>query len=169
MFGCLSVSGFSTTVQNTLIQNILTADLAYGIIYVADGLVAQGSIGTTAQVMSGFANNGPSNGITPDHVNDRLVILSDGIYIVLFQVSFSGTPNATFEVSVRVNGVEQYPGVHRKLSVGGDVGSGACVGFLNLSAGDVLTMWVESDNGLNADSFLPVDAQFGALRIGEFE
>ena len=135
----------------------------YASIKTADGSTPQTGIGTTPVLLTQWTVNGISDGLTPDHTADSIVVDVDGVYDVDCDISFSGSANATFEVHMRVDGVEQDEGMHRKLSTGGDVGSAGFGGQVSLSAGQVLTTYVEADA---ADKSITVaDGQFKVHQI----
>jgi hypothetical protein len=140
----------------------------YASIKIADGVTAQSGITTTPVLMTGWAINGNSFGAVPDHTSDNITIATTGTYKIGFQNSFSGTSSTTFEFHLRVDtgsgDVEQDEGCHRKLGTGGDIGSCSFPGILELTAGDILTIYVESDSGGGA-SMTPEDAQFTLQQI----
>ena len=136
----------------------------YGIIYVDDGSTAQTGITATPVLFTGFAVDGLSSGITPDHTADSLTIVTDGIYIVLFENSYSGGGNDTIQFHIRVDGVEGVYATHGKMSAGGDARSSMFAGILSLSAAEVVTVYVESDNG-GGSSLTAIDASLLLLKI----
>jgi uncharacterized protein GlcG (DUF336 family) len=136
----------------------------YASIYVNDGASAQGSISTTPAKVTGFAANGPSNDSTPDHTNDQITIVTGGAYLVAFQVSFSGTVSTSFTFKLRIDAVESTLGCTRVLGTGGDLGSASFSGILNLSASEVLTIYVESAVG-SGNSITPADMQLSVIEI----
>lgn len=127
---------------------VVTVMGGYAEIRVDDGAASQTGV-ITPEILTGWATNGPSNGLTADQANNKITIDVDGLYMVWFQASFSGTGNATMQFHVRVDSgggyVEQGQGCHRKMSAGGDVGSCSFVALLNLSAADDVAIYVESD------------------------
>lgn len=132
-----------------------SSSLDYGGLYSihTDG-VTIGTIGTTAKKLLAFSHDSPSNGITPAHANDEITILTTGDYFVPLTITFetSAVSDAgIYQFHVRVDGIESVIGLHRSMSGSSDVGSGAAQGILSLTAGEVLSVWVESDNGANAD------------------
>lgn len=137
----------------------------YGGIKIVDGITAQSGITPTPETLTGWEVNSPSNGVSPDYSTGQITVDHDGVYLVTAQVSFSGTLNTTFTVHVRIDGVEQDEGLHRKMGTGGDVGSASLMAIISLSEGNVLTLYVQSDAGGGA-SMTPVDAQFMITRIG---
>lgn len=136
----------------------------YGGLYVQDGSTAQAGVDTTPAKMTGWAGNMTAAGTTPDHTDDSITVGTDGVYLVLCQISFSGTVNTEFQAHVRINDVEQVEGMHRKLGAGGDVGSASFVALKSLSADDAITIYVESDQAGGAD-FTPTDAQLVCFRV----
>ena len=91
----------------------------------------------------------------------------DGNYDISFQCSFSGSVSALVQYRLRVDAVEQSFGCNRKLGTGGDVGS--CSFFapgVTLTATDVLTVYVETDDPGTGDQVTVVDAQFSARMVG---
>lgn len=151
-------SGPSESVINQI--SVENAQHDYASIFVADGAIAQGSLGTTPQQATGFITNGPAFGLIADAANDRIVVATSGVYFVGLQSAFSGSVNAIFEVHLRVNGVEQPEGFHRRLSGGGDVGSASFFAIRLFNANDVLTIWIETDEVMDTDTWTPVDMQF---------
>jgi len=139
----------------------------FGSIYVKDGSTAQGSLGTTQTKMTGFAADGPSDGTTPAHGSDQITIDNDGTYEISFDNSFSGTANAEFKFHLRVDGVEAASGAcSRKIGAGGDVGNCGFRTQLALTATDVVTVYIETDNALDGDSMTPEFAHLTVKRIG---
>ena len=137
----------------------------YAFIYVSDGAVAQAGVTTTPTLMTGFAANGINSDATPDHTTDSITINTAGDYEVKFQCAFSGAINTMFQFHVRVDAAEQVYGTRRMLSASGDEGSCSITGGLTLAAAEVVTIYVESDNGGGA-SFTPIDASLSVLKIG---
>lgn len=136
---------------------------AYGSILVADGGVAQAGINGTPVKLTGFDTNGISLNTTPDHTDDSITIIQTGIYDIAGQFSFTGGANIEFHIHLRIDGAEQDEGTHRKLS-GQDVGSCSFVAQKSLTAGEVLTAFVENVTG-GAVSLTLVDAQLRCTRI----
>ena len=100
---------------------------------------------TWYQVTQFAANMASSSLFTPDHTNDRILVSGrTGLYEVGFQVSFSGTGNANYQLAAYYNGVA-LPAVkcERKLGAAGDVGSASAWGIVNIgTSGQYLTLYV---------------------------
>lgn len=137
----------------------------YASILTVDGSTAQTGISATPAIVTGWSANGAaSDGLTPDYTTtDGITIDVDGVYAIYFQSSFSGTGSKTFEYHLRVDGVEQAEGAHRKMGTAGDVGSVSFAAIKSLSAAEVVTVYVESGDG--GTSVTPLDAQLIAFQI----
>jgi len=139
----------------------------YGSMYCFNAAAAQGSLGTTPAKLSCFTVDGEAVNTTPDHTNDQLTVGVTGIYDMNFEVSYSGTNSAVCKFRIRVNGIEQPFGCTRKLGTSGDVG---CASFfapgLNLTALDIITVYVETDDGGNGDTITVTDAQLTIKMVG---
>ena len=150
------------------LRDFLVSSLGiYGSIYVKDGSTQQASLGSTPVKMTAFANDGHSHGTTTAHASDQITIDVDGKYDVSFQCSFLGSASAEFQFWLRKNAVETDFGCYRKLGATGDVGS--CSFFasaIDLAATDVLTIYVETDDGGTADDMTVKNAQFSVRMVG---
>jgi hypothetical protein len=137
---------------------------AYGALLVADGIITQ-VINIAPSKMTGWDSVSESSlNVTLDAADDSITVLLDGIYAGGVSIAFSGSAAMTVELHLRVDGLEQPEGTHRRLS-GGDVGSASFqITPAVLTAGQVLTVWAEAQ--ADTQNFLPVDAQFSIFRIG---
>jgi len=142
---------------------------AYATIYSSQNdAVTVSTIGTTAKKLVGFSNNGPSNNLTPDSANDRMVILAKGDYWVDVSVSFGTVApgdSGLYEFHVRVNDVETVVEFHRNMSGTSDKGSSGCSGILSMDVGDVVTLWVESDEAGDTDDISISNVALNALMV----
>ncbi|MBT8452965.1 MAG: hypothetical protein KJO40_13435 [Deltaproteobacteria bacterium] len=143
----------------------------FGGLYVDNGGTAQNNITGTPVKMTGFASAyGTAQGIIEDIANDQLVLPatspSAGLYLTMFQCSFDGQINTTFEFSLYDNFGNPQAGhrCRRKLGVGGDIGSCSFLGVGGYVQGQSFEIRVESDDGGGA-SFTPRWAQFYMLQL----
>jgi len=125
----------------------------YGEISVANNAVGQTlTTADTAEQITQFADDGQSNGVTTDALNDEMTIDNTGVYEILVSMSFAGTANIEYEIFVAVDDVQQTDiQCQRKLGGGGDVGAATITGILSLTAGEVLTLWASA--GSDASDF----------------
>lgn len=135
----------------------------YASLKTVDGTTAQGSINATPAKVTTWDTNGAANGLIPDHTTDDITVDVSGVYFVECDISFSGSGNSTFQVHLRVDGVEADEGFHRKIGSGGDTGSAGFHGIVSLTAAEVLTVYIESQDG--GTTITPSDAQFSAHQI----
>jgi len=134
----------------------------YGGLYVQDGSTAQTGVDTTPAKMTGFAGNMTAAGTTPDHTNDQITVLTDGVYLVWCQISFTGAASTEYQAHLRVDAVEQEEGFHVEGAT--TAVAGGFVAVKSLSANEVLTVYIESDDA-GGQNFTPVDAQLVVFRV----
>lgn len=162
---------WSTTVKDALSQvSVALSDhdtaiyrTAYGSITVNDAGTPQTGIDTTPVKITGFDTNGPSLRCTPDHTTDQIAVGLAGTYLVSFQLSFSGSGAATFNVHAYVNGATTNIGFHRKMGSTGDTGSASAVGLVTLDAGAVITLYGAAD--ASGKSATLIDAQLVVILL----
>lgn len=143
---------------------LVTALGTYAIIYVDDGAVEQAAIGVAPALLVNWAIDGPDDGITADQANNKIILDIAGKYLVMFQVSFTGTGNTEFEFELYVDAVATGYRCSRKLGAGGDVGSASFLGLVDASALDDLEVYVNADGA--AKAITVQDAQLYAKFIG---
>ena len=156
---------FRREVENTYpsINAYISSTLpVYGMLYVGDGGTGQ-SIGATPEKITGFTGVGPSLSTTPSAPNDQIVVGEDGLYKLDAQLAFSGSVSEGFELHFYVNGVATDFGTHRVLGTGGDVGSCSITGFVSLSAGDAVSIYVNASAA--SKTFTLVDGQLLVMRL----
>jgi uncharacterized protein YxeA len=130
-----------------------SAGLPYAQIYEEDGsstlaLPAQ----DTYYQITAFSDNGESNNATPDHTNDHITVLYDGVYFASFYVSFSQTTAVSVEYDFHIqknNGATDFPNTsgHRDTAGSQVVGSVSGGGYIQLQANDTVELWVERLSG----------------------
>jgi len=120
-----------------------------GEVYAYDNTVADPlTVAGTYYQLTNFLNAGNYSGVTLDASNSRIQVQTEGYYQLGFDISFSGTANTTFTVSVYTNGVEASNlEVERKLSAGGDIGAASRQGFAYLPTNCIVDLRATGDGG----------------------
>lgn len=158
------VSGTPETTKME-IGNLLSVDL--GQIYVSGGAGTQ-TPGVSYVKITQFDSNGLFyRGVTPDHTNDILTLDNTGIYLVAWQVSFTGSNASIVDITVFWNGVEQSQcHAQRKLGTGSDVGSMSAIGLVDVTTGSTdIDLRVKCDGA--PDAFDLVNGQLVVIRIAK--
>ena len=143
---------------------LVTALGTYAIISVDSGAVEQAAVGVAPALLVNWVTNGPDNGITADAANDKIILDIAGKYLVMLQVSFTGTGSTEFEFELYVNSVATGYRCSRKLGATGDVGSASLLGIVDASALHDLEVYVNADGA--AKAITVQDAQLYAKFIG---
>lgn len=166
-----------------------------GEVYVADGLgsgswaspffsgslvrnnasaVAVASVGTTAQQLTIFNSEDLLSYGVSASAGDTLTINTDGVYLIIFNACFETNDSGDagiYQFRLRLNGSEpSFPanlGAVKELTGTSDLGSVGFSGLVPLQDGDVLSIWVESDEGGDTDQIDFYEAQFSAVFLGE--
>jgi hypothetical protein len=132
-------------------------------IYCAEASTGQ-AVDTTPVQVTGFTDNGASEGCTADAANDQIEIDADGTYYIGFQCSFEGSNATVYELHLRISGALQVEGCHRYLGTATDEGSCSFVALKALSDGDLVQVYVTA--GGPAKTFTPIDMQLVAMKVG---
>lgn len=120
------------------------------------------AVTTTPIIIPTWSGTGPVSGFTVSAAAGTIQVNHDGIYSVQAQFSFQGTVSTSYEVHVRVGGVEQDAGFHRYLGTATDEGSASLTTLLDLNEDDVVSLYAQASK--NAD-FDIIDAQFVVVRV----
>jgi hypothetical protein len=155
--------------RKVTVANLL--GVAHGSIYIASGVTTQVTNATpdTFDLMTGWNTatgfNGPSSpGVTPAKASNKITLTDTGFYLVSFQVSFTGSNNATFDAAGYLGGVAQaHIHARRKITNVGDVGSAEFVGIVDNTIAQDLDVRIACD-GISKD-FVPSFAQLTVIRI----
>jgi hypothetical protein len=132
--------------------------------------VTEGSIGTTPIKLEGFAQAGLSSGVTVSAVTNDMTIVTSGVYEVLFSISFqivAAGDAGDYDMHVRVDGVESKLGFQKTIPNASETVSATVHGFLSLTAGEVLTVYVESDEVGGTDDININAAYFNCILLQE--
>jgi len=142
------------------------ASTDYGEIYVVGNSSGQttNATGGVFDKVTQFASDGVSSNCTNAAASDQITVANAGKYIAHLEASFSGTLSAQMKLRFAVNGTTVAKSeTTRKLGTGGDVGSASCHCILDLSASDIVTVYVASDG--SSDSFVLVDSNLTLIRV----
>jgi hypothetical protein len=122
------------------------------------------AVTATPALLDTWENEETAYGVTPNAAAGTLTIKQKGTYLVNFQASIeSGTNNIVYQFHLRKDAVEEPEGMHRKIAVSGDVGSGSFCGLVDCDVDEVLSVYVE---GSPSATLTVIDAQFTAVRVG---
>lgn len=130
--------------------------------------VTVSGIGTTP-ITFPFTSNGESEGLTADATNNRITCSTAGVYYVDFAISFS--TNAVgdaglYEFKLNIDGTPSTHGMARQMSGSSDTGSGGFNAIVSVTAGQHLTIEVESDDGGNGDDIDLYFANLTSFKVG---
>jgi hypothetical protein len=137
---------------------------------VHNNAVPMTDIGTTYTQVTAFDTSLVASASFPlftvDAGHDTITIVRAGMYLVGFQISFSGTANSTFECAVFKNTNTEMDAAEfrRKLGAAGDVGSASGIGIFMLAATDTIMLKCHGDTA--GDDMLPTNVQVALARIG---
>ncbi len=139
-----------------------------GTLYCEGQSTAEGTTDATPRQIVGptFSKKGES-GLTVDTTNDYITIVDAGDYLVAGSISFSGTGNKTYKVSVYSDtSTDTNISFTRKLGTGGDVGS-ASIGpaVITLAAGDDVCLFHSSTDGGSA--FTAAEVQLSVVKLSD--
>jgi hypothetical protein len=141
--------------------------VAYGGMYVSNGAGSQTISNGAPATVNQWTADATSFGVTPDSTTDNdITIDRAGIYLISFQISFSGTANSTWEFWVDKNAGTDLAMTHckRTLGTGGDVGSCSITPIaVQLAANDVLVLKAEP-GGASQDCDIE-EAQINVVQV----
>lgn len=90
------------------------------------------------------------HGVTAAHATHDMTVAISGLYHVTGNFSmYCDTNSIVFDFVVRVDGATTGVGAQRKVGTGADLGSASFGGMITLTAGEVVTLWVEGDKNTN--------------------
>lgn len=143
---------------------------AYGsLVSIDTDSVSISTIGTTAKKLEAFSSNGDSSGTTPDYTSDDITIDTDGYYIISFSITLATVAAGDaglYTFHLRKNAGEQGAACQVELSGSSDT---TTVGFTTSAAlvdTDVLTIYVESDNGGDTDDISVPFTELMVYKVG---
>jgi hypothetical protein len=133
-------------------DNVPAKEYAY--IYTQESdAVSVSTIGTTAQTLP-FSNDGPDATAVSDQANNRITLTTAGDYQIVFEIScviVASGDSGDYEFKVALDGTPTHIAAKQALTSTSDHQSCSCSGIITATAGQQLTVEVESDNGSNTD------------------
>ena len=155
----------SPTFENLTVNGNFTGNQIYGGMYIYNS-----SATTVLTAINTYSN--VTEGLTAGHINGfifdgtSLETIVPGHYKIDASISYGGTPNNEYHLTIGIDGVEQ-PRCHnrRKLGASGDVGNVGVACILELQQGYRLTLMVENEDS-DGDASI-VDANVVFTRIGD--
>lgn len=138
---------------------ILHEDKMYGELTLDAGSTAQENIGTTAVLLTGFAADGESDGVTVAHASDSLTCIIAGVYEVYLDIEALSDASHKWTFTFYKNAATTSAAMSETIStVAKNVSFGR---KLDLAAGDVMTTYVNSDDGGDTADITLVNGRFG--------
>lgn len=139
----------------------------YGSIYSSDVNIEQLDITTTPVKAAFFTSNGISNQTTPDHTTDQITITTTSA-VYAFSSFISTTffsASAVYYSEIRKNGAAT--GLTCRIALGATQDSISCLnsGFLSLTAGDVVALYVWT-NEVSTNSMVVREANLSIMAVG---
>lgn len=123
------------------------------------------AVSTWTKVEIFNSNDLSQGGITADQANDQLAITVTGVYLVGFNVSYSGSANDTWEFELQTTLGTSFANVlaSSKLNAGGDITTVSAAGPVSLTAGDYLALYTQ--NITDGDSVTVRDGSLWAVQL----
>lgn len=145
----------------------------YGEIYasdVADELTISGSGQANRILITSFAVNGESSGVTLDQANNLLTLDNAGVYKVEVSLAVTGVggSSAEFGFAVYKNTTVELVNMHAHRNVaagGGDTGSVSLSGLARFVAADTLKVFTWNED--NTSNIIVDDISLSAFRVGD--
>lgn len=140
----------------------LHEDKMYGEIVVNAGSTSQDNIGTTPELFTGFATAGENDGVTVTIADDSLTIILDGKYEVQWDLEAVADASHKWTFTIFKNGAttgvatsETISTVEKTISFGRT---------LDLEAGDIITPFVNSDDGGDTADITAINGRLSLTR-----
>lgn len=141
----------------------------YGNIYTQESDASTlSTIGTTVKDLT-FSTDGEANICVADSANNRITLTNAGKYHISFTGSVSTVAAGdagTYKFKVALNSIPTVLEAEIEMSGTSDLSEIAVTGILDVTAGQQLTVEVESDEAGNTDDLNLVNLQLTALRLG---
>lgn len=165
----LTVGG-DTTLSGDLNFGAGSGGLTYGEISAISNAVPTtiAVAGTSVQVTI-FDTDGPSNGTSPDHTNDHIIISKAGHYFISISATINSIAGAASKCEItckKNNGAANIiPYVDRNLAGGaGEAGVISISGIADLAISDTIEVWIENET--NTQNYIVEDICLSLIQIG---
>lgn len=101
--------------------------------------------------VTSFTANGDATGVTPTHGTDTITISEAGLYLVGYNVSFTGTNANEILFAAAKNGGTLFPNVRAGFQLlGAALHSVSAIGPVTLAVNDTLELWFQNATAGNA-------------------
>ena len=143
--------------------------LEFGHIYTQESDSATlSTIGTTVKDLP-FTTNGANSVCVADSANNRITLTSAGTYYVTFSGSVSTVAagdSGTYKWKIALDSTPEHLEAERELSGSGDLGDLTTCGLITATAGQQLTVEIESDEAGDSDDLNLINLELTAIRLG---
>jgi hypothetical protein len=156
--------GGSPLSKNISVGDLLTLDAAQ--IY-ATGAAGTQTPNTSYALMTQWASNGAAlGGATADQANNKITVTNDGVYLVFYSCSFTGSDGSVVNAAVFWNAVEQTQTTAEiELDTGADAAIVTGAGLVDVTTGSTdFDLRVKCDGA--ADVFDLLEGSMVVVRIG---
>jgi len=141
----------------------------YGGIYSDNSSIAISTIGTTKKKLAAFDADMPSSGTTPAHASDQITLITAGDYRISFSITMATTAAGdagNYHVHARLDGVEisQLVASH-EFSGSADTACIVADAIVTVTANQVLTLYIESDEAADTDDIVIEASQLTAVLL----
>ncbi len=136
--------------KKATIANVIKATDAKGEIYIYAGIEEQTGIAVTPVKLTLFNTaqgfNGLALNMSPDKSQNRIVVGQAGSYVATLFLAAIGTANTEFAFEIFVNSIATKRAVSRSTGSATSVMSVSVGGTFQLDVGDIVEIYVASDN-----------------------
>ena len=133
-----------------------------GTLYVTGNSTPETTVDTTPRQIAALDTKGVEQGLTVDTTNGYITVAEAGDYLVIGDVSFSGTNSSTYNVEIYKNTSGTSHMLERKLGTGGDVGQGSVHAVITCAASDDISLYQYTADG---SAMTVTDAQLSVIRL----
>lgn len=145
------------------IQANINETLSHGIMSAQSGVTSEVTVDATPRKITAWNTDGLSKNMAVDSTTGNdITVEVDGVYLVVANISFSGSSGDNFHFEIYKNGSPTGFSTSRKLGTGGDVGAAPILGIVSLVATDTVSIFQSSSDG---NAMTIEEAQLSLIRI----